>query len=732
MIRNTILKFSFSSLVLSSLVACGGGGGASGGASSDQLMDQYSGITKSAVLTENDIYPTFNYLFNGDFSTLSSVRQKQSVQINSAATRLRSAQTRVNVTTRAKESVPCNYGGELIVEENLNQDTGVGKISYTYNQCDQGDVVVSGRQIYDYSLWNSNFEPVDFNIIYENYLEQYNGSYFKLTGGLAVKGATSCKQTTTSNLLLETDKISVLEQDLKNEYLPCDTAYPEQNISGRVYFSNIGYVDITTTSPIILDDNQQLLSGNLHLYNEQSSIVLETVASNTTVSVDSNHDAIIDFSVTAPSWHFTEQPYSEVRDAKRILLIPDSGVALSKFVTVEKLSHSVDIFDSGGLTSTNWTATTTSSWLTVSPSGTTAEKLTISADPKGLAVDTLHTATITVSSSDVGIEHSQTINVGFWVGSSDPLASAAIRASYSNVSSDPVRPYIYLNAGESDIDVYNVYNQTLVTTITSVGASLAAMEVSADGKYLYVADTYDNSITIIDLDNTNNRSSWLSSEPLETGFTLSNTNGKELLISGYGNLYDAQTGYLYLSDTHTFNSYSGYNYLDASLFGNRFCAINSGDFACYDINYKRFSDKVLVSVLGIPMSVGANGKDVALNNEGTIAYAASGSPYEFVIVNIDTMSIRGSLSADAYPTAVEVGPDNALHGATSTSYGPTDIWIYESNGVLRTSDYISDYAEVINDRALAISGDGFISIAIINNDPFFDNGNAGVAFVSGF
>ncbi len=440
------------------------------------------------------------------------------------------------------------------------------------------------------------------------------------------------------------------------------------------------------------------------------------------------YDGEIIFTATVMDEEISATLDVEVLASKHLLLVPDSGVALSKFVTVDKLSHSVDILDSYGLTSTNWIATTSAPWITVTAAGTISDVLTITADAAGLTVDTLHTATITVSSSDAGIENSQTINVGFWVGSSDPAASTSINATYSKVTSDPVRPYVYLNAGGTSIDVYNVYDQSSVTTISAVGTTLGEMEVSADGQYLYVADTNDDSVIIIDLDNTSNRSSWTSTDSLAAGFTLSKTNDRELLISGYGNLYDAQTGTLYVGDAH--RSYYGFNYLDASLFGNRFCAVNSGispyTVTCYDLNYSSYSDQVLVSMIdgAVPHGTGSNGRDVALNNEGTIAYTASGAPYVFIPINIDTMTVGVNLPADSYPTAVEIGPDNALHGASSSSYGPTDIWIYESSGILRTSDYISGYTDEILDRALAISGDGFISIAITSNPS--------VAFVSGF
>lgn len=417
--------------------------------------------------------------------------------------------------------------------------------------------------------------------------------------------------------------------------------------------------------------------------------------------------------------------------SKHMLLVPDSGVALSKFVTVEKLSHSVDILDNYGLTSTNWSATTDAPWLTITTKGTTADTLTITADAMGLEADSLHRATITVSSSDASIENSQTINVGLWVSSADPKSNRLNNVKYSNIASDPVRPYVYFNAGSSNIDVYHVYDQTLVTTITEVGTVLGKMEASADGQFLYVADTSNDSVIIIDLDDTSNRNHWQSSDSLSVGFTLSKTNGRELLISEHGNLYDAQTGKLYIRDAHG-DYRTGYNYIDASLFGNRFCAVNtsvSGNtVTCYDLSYSTHKDQVMQTVINGSSRyrhTGGFGRDIALNNEGTIAYTASNSPYTFIPINIDTMTTGVHLPAEAYPSAVEVGPDNALHGASDAKFeSDKGVWVYESTGVLRTFEYIPDHYFHKKNRALAISGDGFISITLTSTPS--------VDFVSGF
>ena len=119
---------------------------------------------------------------------------------------------------------------------------------------------------------------------------------------------------------------------------------------------------------------------------------------------------------------------------------------------------------------------------------------------------------------------------------------------------------------------------------------------------------------------------------------------------------------------------------------------------------------------GSGLGNGSNGKDVALNKDGTIVYAAGAAPYLFTKISVDTMSVEATLAADAYPAGIETGPNDELHGVIDNTNGPQDIWIYESNNSLRTVDYLSNHGTRIIDRALAVSGDGYVSIAI-TSDP---------------
>ncbi|GAD01229.1 right-handed parallel beta-helix repeat-containing protein [Agarivorans albus] len=308
-------KFSLISSLILLTTACGGGGGGGSGTSistpkvsADLLMEKYDGSTKSASLTSDDIYPTLQYLFEGDIDALSlSARKMQSLQANGARSK--------EVGARASETQSCAYGGSQTISENLNQETGVGKLQVSYNNCDDGSGVLSGRVVTDYHKWDlSSYEPVNFDIYYEELRYQIGAEFTLLNGMVKVTGANTCEELVNSNMLLETDKISILDKDLKVTTQSCIDEYNQQLISGRIYFSDKGYLDLVTPEPIVLDFEDNLLSGGLTITSEHSEIVLNANNSYVQVSVDSNRDGAFELETNVPSWYLNDQSYSDIAD----------------------------------------------------------------------------------------------------------------------------------------------------------------------------------------------------------------------------------------------------------------------------------------------------------------------------------------------------------------------------------------------------------------------------------
>ncbi|HVK98521.1 MAG TPA: BACON domain-containing carbohydrate-binding protein, partial [Dongiaceae bacterium] len=185
--------------------------------------------------------------------------------------------------------------------------------------------------------------------------------------------------------------------------------------------------------------------------------------------------------------------------SEHILYTSDDGIAFTSLPSLHKLSQVITIKDSYELTDTRWTATTSQPWLTATPSGTTATDLIIHADPAGLAQNKLHIATVDIAPDDPNIENNMQIQVGLWVGNTEPNEIHRLSANYVQVAADPVRPYVYAHDGNSTIRIFNIFNYSQVGTITNVGSELGEMKVSGDGTYLVVYDTHAENLVRINL-----------------------------------------------------------------------------------------------------------------------------------------------------------------------------------------------------------------------------------------
>ncbi len=149
-------------------------------------------------------------------------------------------------------------------------------------------------------------------------------------------------------------------------------------------------------------------------------------------------------------------------------LVPEQdGVAFSSFPSgLRPAARTLKVRSSRGLNGVAWTASSDQSWLTVTPSGVTGGDLVLTANAAGHPVDQLSVARVTLSSASPGIERSESIRVGLWVGSVDPAnADAPLSIGPSAIAVNPVEPYAYALRG-SVIHVFNVYTGTEITTFT--------------------------------------------------------------------------------------------------------------------------------------------------------------------------------------------------------------------------------------------------------------------------
>jgi len=428
-----------------------------------------------------------------------------------------------------------------------------------------------------------------------------------------------------------------------------------------------------------LDANRSTVSGGSY-------------AGTATVSVTVNGDVVTSSAIPVT-----------LNVAAHKLFIADDGVALASMPTVSRLSQTLQVEENlGGAVS--WSASSDQAWLSVTSSGTTPGNLTLTADPTGLTADTLYLATVTVSSSNPVIENTQTVRVGFWVGSSDPNATDSVSASFTEAVADPIRPYVYVNNGGTDITVYNVHTATVVTTISTVASTLGDMVTSSDGSTLWAVDTTNFEIVPVDLDTFSVGTAWSSTSlasATRLGYARPGGHGM-VLVGANGRLHDAGTG---AELSQTFVPTSGE--LAVSRASNLLCGLGW----CSDLGYDELGNAATVGA-SKTASAGSNCHDVAVNADGTRAYFACGSPYQFSVFDTTTaspMTQLTPLTGGAYPGNIEIGSNDLIFGGRYPYSSTPDIWVYNSAGVEQAT---YDLTSWIYDRQLVVSGDSLRMIVL--------------------
>jgi Viral BACON domain len=395
------------------------------------------------------------------------------------------------------------------------------------------------------------------------------------------------------------------------------------------------------------------------------------------------------------------------------VLPSDYGVAFASTPSLSKLSRTLRVRSNRNVV-TSWSASSNQTWLKVTPSGTTSDGLVLTADPAGLAADTVHSASVSLTSDDLSIPGTETIRVGLWVGAAtpDPASPTTVSAQYQEVVADPIRPYAYLHDGGTDVTVYNVYTGAVVRTLSSVGAKLDGMAIASDGARLFVIDFGNWTIVPIDLDSFVAGTPWPMISFVFFGSNLhlayARTNGYGVVIGGDGQLYDASSGSR-LNDGFVLPLG---RIMAASRNGARFCGLEGPISPCRLTC--RSADRTGLGggqmILGTAKDavldvIPGNGQEVALNADGSRAYVAAGAPYAFTVYDAASsdpeLPTLGTLGASAYPSAIKLGTDDRIYGAASVTAGdPVDVWVYDQGGTLGRSFDLGGGV-----RRLAISGE---------------------------
>lgn len=250
-------------------------------------------------------------------------------------------------------------------------------------------------------------------------------------------------------------------------------------------------------------------------------------------------------------------------------VVQKNGIALSKTGSGEKLSAEFKVRSESG-NDLVWTASVSQPWLSLSKTtGNTGDTVTVTADINSLANNQEYTAEISLIGEDENTP--EIVVVGLYLSDAvvDEQVDVTSSAVMVDIASNPTLPYVYGVAGTSKLYVYNLYTASEVAA-PIIGGSLNSVTVSHDGKQIFVFDSLEQRIFVLNsstfaIENTFSAAILLGAE--SKGLEYLRPKGLGMLLVGGPNLMHATTGDIlyeiykyqattYVADSQDFALYS--------------------------------------------------------------------------------------------------------------------------------------------------------------------------------
>jgi len=294
------------------LAACGGG---SDGEKTAQEANSvsYSGFETPAKLTTENSYEFLNkvlLLNNTDAlakSTASSA-PAQNISISPAQTMLSKVAAGIKVTDpyqarSVSETDTCSNGGTARTIGNINDSSSTGTLNIVLQNCNNGSGVLNGNLEMIVTRSNPNHQqPEVYELNFDDLSFRVGSTTISLSGNQSYN-YTEGVATTISNILetssddkqLLIENFTVIDNTLEYLYLDASELRGEtgNNISGRIFISDYGYVDVYTNKFVSLVNTQVLpYSGNLVLKGDSSSLSAKADFSHIQVQLDENGNGV--------------------------------------------------------------------------------------------------------------------------------------------------------------------------------------------------------------------------------------------------------------------------------------------------------------------------------------------------------------------------------------------------------------------------------------------------------
>jgi hypothetical protein len=385
------------------------------------------------------------------------------------------------------------------------------------------------------------------------------------------------------------------------------------------------------------------------------------------------------------------------------LFLSANGLALSSFPSRQTLTHTIKVDRTRGKTPVTWTAVSNKPWLTVTASGTTGGTLMVTATPGQLKQDKLYLASVAVSTNGGDFTDTENLNVGFWVGSTDP-STVTLQQNALSIATNPVTPIAYVADASSSILEYNVYSGELVATLQNVAPTVGAMEVSSDGLTLFAADTTNYKIIALDAKNGKRIAAYSLGYPINSGFNMvyARPFGQPALYAAGGPIIAFPSG-----DTLASNLPA--DFIAVTPDGMKLFGVTVGESpgSLYNYSVGRNGDALAVEPIGSTRTNDDNCQDLAVSHDGGHVYPACGAPYEFDVYDGKTLAQVQTLPANPYPNNIEVDSNDDVVGGINGLYQQDDVYVFDqkgfSLGVVPTTS--QSYEDGQQTAAMKVSGD---------------------------
>lgn len=317
------LRTLFLTSVVFLMVACSSGGGGGGGTSGGIT---YVGNTDPAVLTatntarlvgnvvgsfEASDVITVGVALNSPESTRGGL--SQSALANRLITYFHDTLTRTPLLAEqavaaiaVDDTIPCDEGS-IHVLGTLNED-GTGEVSATYNSCRTGEAMLSGEATLLIVAYDLTYDiPTDATYSFTNLTLTIRGESYRMSGSVRdQQSIASNTETLTINMITQ-DELS--DETIKDDNLVIiivsddilDPSSYTETLSGRVYDSEHGYVDVTTVSDIVFSSiNQECPdSGQLRLDGAANASIRVTAISAALIRLEVDRDGDSSYEINA-------------------------------------------------------------------------------------------------------------------------------------------------------------------------------------------------------------------------------------------------------------------------------------------------------------------------------------------------------------------------------------------------------------------------------------------------